>query len=338
MRDNLCIFSRIHHKRSGEDLELAYLKEGTYVESTQLDGPKLVLCFADPENYIKAHVQIREYDEFLVSFGDSYRENGVSEQDSFTVLTCTPQQDGTVKINLMASIVYSMKKIADKTRVFAQRGIPEILQAFSGGARLDVGKFPVVENYHNIAGERPSALLRQIAAEHGAHIWYARGTLSMHRFEELFAREPVMTFHWGTIKDENGIVRYTRPSAQLKAQEEAVRTFTGWNEVTGRVKTSPDSPMLSRASSKPATITGSSNTFVLGNGPVATRTAIDFVALGNMSVTAGQSIKIMWHMPDPANPINEGLPDRVVVEGVAHWYSGQRYYCRVKGAVALEPF
>ena len=314
------------------------MKEGTYVESTQLDGPKLVLCFADPENYIKAHVQIREYDEFLVAFGDSYRENGVSEQDDFTVLTCTPQQDGTVKINLMASIVYSMKKMADKTRVFAQRGVPEILQAFAGGARLDVGKFPVVENYHNIAGERPSALLRQIAAEHGAHIWYARGVLSMRRFEELFSREPAMTFHWGTIRNENGIVRYTRPSAQLRAQEMAVRTFTGWNEVTGRVKTSPDSPVLSRAGSKPAAITGSPNTFVLGNGPVATRTAIDFVALGNMSVTAGQSIKLMWHLPDPANPINEGLPDKVVVEGVAHWYSAQRYYCRVKGAVALEPF
>lgn len=164
MRDNLCIFSRIHHKRSGEDLELAYLKEETYVESTQLDGPKLVLCFADPENYIKAHVQIREYDEFLVAFGDSYRENGVSEQDDFTVLTCTPQQDGTVKINLMASIVYSMKKMADKTRVFAQRGVPEILQAFAGGGASGCGKIPCcreLSQYCRGASVRPSAANRR---------------------------------------------------------------------------------------------------------------------------------------------------------------------------------
>ena len=338
MRDNICIFSKVLHKQSGEELEAAYLQEGTYIESMQLDGPKLVLVYADPENYIKSHLRIREYDEFSVSFGDSFRENGVSEKDDFTVLTCTPQQDGTVKLNLIASTVYSMKKIADKTRIFAQQGIPEILQAFSGGARLDVGKFPVVENYHNIAGERPSALLRQIAGEHGAHLWYARGRISMRRFDELFAREPAITFHWGRLKDENSIVRYTQPSVQMRAQEASVRTFTGWNEVTGRVKTSPDSPVLSRSGSKPTVITSSPNTFVLGNGPVATKTAIDFVALGNMSVTAGQSVKLMWHTPDPANPINEGLPDKVVVEAVAHWYSGQRYYCRVKGAVALEPF
>ena len=65
--------------------------------------------------------------------------------------------------------------------------------------------------------------------------------------------------------------------------------------------------------------------------------AFYFIALGNMSVTAGQAAKLVWHTPDPANPINEGLPDKVVVEGVAHWYSGQKYYCRIKGAVALEP-
>lgn len=337
MRDNICIFSRVLHRESGEELEPAYLQEGTYIESLQLDGPKLVLVYADPENRIKNHLRIKEYDAFTVSFGDPFREGGVSEQDDFTVLTRTPQQNGTIRFNLMASTVYNMKKIADKTRVFAQRGIPEILHAFSGGARLDVGKFPVVENYHNIAGERPSALLRQIASEHGAHVWYARGTLTMRRFEELFAREPAHTFHWGTIRNENSIVRYTQPSHQMQAQEHAVRTFTGWNEVTGRVKTSPDSPVLSRSGSSPTTITASPNPFVLGNAPVATKTAIDCIALGNMSITAGQTAKLVWHTPDPANPINEGLPDKVVVEGVAHWYSGQKYYCRIKGAVALEP-
>jgi len=338
MRDNICIFSKVLHKRSGEELESAYLKEGTYIESIQLDGPKLVLIYADPENRIKNHLQIKEYDDFLVSFGDSFREGGVNEQDDFTVLTCTPRQDGTVKMNLMASTVYNMKKIADKTRVFAQRGVAEILQAFSDGAKLDVGKFPVVENYHNIAGERPSSLLRQIASEHGAHVWYARGTLNMRRFEELFAKEPAVTFHWGTMQHENSIVRYTKPSTQVKTQEKAVRIFTGWNEVTGRVQTSLDTPLIFQSGSKPTTITSSPSPFILGNGPVAIRTAIDFIALGNMLVTAGQAAKLAWHTPDPANPINEGLPDKVVVEAVAHWYSAQKYYCRVKGAVALEPF
>lgn len=336
--DNLCIFPKIIHDQSGEELEIPYLDEGTYVESIELDGPKLMLAFRDPMERIKNDLQIKEYDTLTVSFGDTWREDGVSEKDTFTVLTIRPEQDGRVKLNLMAKTVYSMKTIADKTRVFTQRGLADILGAFSSGAKLNLGKFPVIENYHCIAGERPSSLLRQIASEQGAHIWYARGSVHMKRFAELIAQSPALTFHWGTMNTENGIVRYTKPSGQMRAQENKVRTFTGWNEVTGRVKTSVDMPVLSKAGSKPTAITASPNLFVLGQAPIAKKTAIDFVALGNMSVTAGQKIKIVWHTADPSNPVNEGLPDNVVVESVAHWYSAQKYYCRVKGAVALEPF
>lgn len=338
MIDNICIFTRVVHEPSGEEIDAGYLKEGTYVESIELDGPKLMLVYADPEERIKNQLQVKEYDEFSVSFGDPWREGGVSEKEKFIVLTCKPDQDGMVRINLMAKPVFEMKKMADRTRIFAQRGIIEILKAFASGMKFSLGKFPVVENYHCIAGERPSALLRQIASEQGAHVWYARGSMQMKRFAEMIAQPPSVTFHWGTINHENAIVRYTKPSFQMKAQEAAIRTFTGWNEVTGRVKTALDMPVLSKAGSKPTAITGSPSPFVLGNGPVAKKTAIDFVTLGNMSVTAGQALKLVWHTPDPANPINEGLPDRVVVESVAHWYSSSKYYCRIKGAVALEPF
>jgi len=336
--DNICIFQKVKHDTSGEEIESAYLNQGTYIESLELDGPKLILEYRDPEERIKNILQVKEYDEFTVSFGDPWRAEGVSEQEKFIVLTCKPAGSGIVRINLMAKPVFEMKKMADKTRIFAQRGIPEILKAFASGMKLTLGKFPVVENYHCIAGERPSALLRQIASEQGAHIWYARGTLHMKRFAEMFAQSPAVTFHWGTFKHENSIFRYTKPSSQMKAQESAVRTFTGWNEVTGRVKTALDMPVLFKAGSKPTAITSSPSTFVLGNAPIAKKTAIDFVAMGSMAVTPGQVLSLVWHMPDPANPINEGLPAKVVVESVAHWYSSQKYYSRVKGAVALEPF
>lgn len=336
--DFLCIFPKIVHDRTGEELEIAYLDEGTYVESIELDGPKLMLAFRDPMDRIKNDLQVREFDTLTVSFCDLWRENGVNERDVFTILTCKPDQDGKIRMNLMAKTVYGMKVIADKTKIFTQRGLSDILGTWSNGAKLNLGKFPVVENYHCIAGERPSNMLRQIALEQGAHLWYARGSIHMKRFAEMFSQEPALTFHWGTMKHENGIVKYEKPSGQLVAQENNVRTFTGWNEIRGRVKTSPDMPVLAKAGSKPTTITNSPNTFILGNAPVAKKTAIDFISLGNMSITAGQAVKLIWHTADPSNPVDEGLPDKVVVESVAHWYSNQKYYSRVKGAIALEPF
>ena len=336
--DNVCIFLKIVHDQSGEELDIPYLKEGTYVESIELDGPKLMLVFRDPFDRIKNSLKIKEYDTLTVSFGDTWREEGVNEKDTFTVLTCKAGADGTIRLNLMAQTVYSMKVIADKTKVFTQKGVADILRNFAGSAKLDVGMFPVVENYHCIAGTRPSRLLRQIAGEQGAHVWYARGRVSMKRFAELFKQTPALTFYWGAIQTKgNDIMEYSRPSGQMRAQEKAVRTFTGWNEVDGRVRTSPDMPLLSKAASRPTVITGASNTFTLGNAPVAKKTAIDFTTMGNLSVTAGQTLKLVWRTPDPSNPINEGLPDKVVVESVAHWYSGQKFFSRIKGAVALEP-
>ena len=46
--DNVCIFLKIVHDQSGEELDIPYLNEGTYVESIELDGPKLMLVFRDP--------------------------------------------------------------------------------------------------------------------------------------------------------------------------------------------------------------------------------------------------------------------------------------------------
>lgn len=336
MIDNVCIFPMIVHDQTGEELEIAYLVEGTYIESLELDGPRLMLTFRDPDQRIKNDLQIKELDTFTVSLADTWREAGESFSDQFTVLTCRPDGD-TVRIELMAKIVYGMKELARKTRIFTQRGIAEIITAFAGGAQVETGKFPVVENYHCIEGKRPTETLRRIASEQGAHIWYTRGVVRMERFATLFAKTPSIVFTHGTLNAENAILSYTKPSGQVQAQENSARSFTGWNEVEGRVKTSPDMPILAMAKFSPASQTPSPNPFVLGNGPVAKKPAIDFTAYGNLSVAAGQALKLLWRTPDPANPINEGLPAKVVVDSVAHWYSSQKYFTRVKGAVAFEP-
>ena len=51
--DNVCIFPLVIHDQTGEELESAYLADGTYVESLELDGPRLLLTYRDPEQRIK---------------------------------------------------------------------------------------------------------------------------------------------------------------------------------------------------------------------------------------------------------------------------------------------
>lgn len=335
--DNLCIFTEIEHVNSGKAIDPGMIVEGIYVEEMALTAPKLMLTLKDNANYLKDTCKIREYDELRVNLGDVWREDGENMEETFTVLTVTPRNDNSLHLNCLAKPLYALKTIADKTRVFSSRGVSEVVNACTGLGKV-LSKFAVVENYHIIAGERPSTMLTQLAQEHGAQAWLARGKFHLERFGELFKREPAFTFHHGKINEKNAIIRYTKPSGQMQGQEANIRTATGWNEVEGRVKTSPDNPIMALAKSKPTVITGSPSRYVLGNGPVATKTAIDFTTLGNLSLTAGQALKLLWHTPHPEAPLNEGLPDKVVVETVAHWYQSQRFYTRVKGAVALEPF
>lgn len=336
--DNICIFSRIIHDQSGEELEPTFLSEGTYVETIELDGPKLMLAFRDPFLRFKGELGIKEFDTLTVSYGDPWRENGADEKENFTILTARPDSDSLFRLNCMATRAYNMKRVADKTRIFTRRSMSDILGAFASGAKLEIDKFPVVENYHCVAGERPTKVLRQIAEEQGAHIWYARGKFYLQKFASLWAKSPAFAFQSGSITGDNKILSYSKPSGQAKAQEEKIRSFTGWNEKDGRVKTSPDAPALAKAKSKPVSMGGSPNKYILGTATVAKKPAIDFVTYGNLSVTAGQKLKLLWHSGNPVDPIDESLPSEVVVEGVAHWYSSQKFYTRVKGAIALESF
>lgn len=336
MRSNVNIFAKMTHDTSGEDIDIGFLVSGTYVESIDLSGPKLILVFKDRDAYIVHHLRLKEYDEISVSLSDEWNgDDGVTFRETFVVLTCKPQPDGTIAVNAISKTVFKLKGMADKTRVFSGRGVQEVVAAYAGNLQRDMGQFAVVQNYHVIAGERPTVMLRQLADEHGAHAWIARGTFHLRKFAELFKQAPAITFHHAVLNEPYSILSYTRPSKQMSLEESKLRSFTGWDEVRGRVKTSTSTPALAKAKTLPPAMTGIASPYVLGNAPVTKKPVIDFLTHGTLKLTAGMVLKLMWHTPDPENPLDEGMPDKIVVESVSHWYSTQKYYCRVKGATTL---
>ena len=42
------IFKKICHDQSGQEFDLGYIEEGTFIETLSLDGPKLLLTMMDP--------------------------------------------------------------------------------------------------------------------------------------------------------------------------------------------------------------------------------------------------------------------------------------------------
>lgn len=183
------IFQKMVHLRTGGELDLSFLRECTFVETLGLDGPKLMMAFDDHYGIFRDALGIREMDEVKVTIADMWGADGVNMEMPFTVLL-SPDAGPIVRYNLMASQVYALKRLAPKTRIFTRRGVSEVLGAFVPGVKQALGQFPVVESYHCIAGERPSAMLRQMAGEQGALIWLGRDTMHADRLQTLMATAP----------------------------------------------------------------------------------------------------------------------------------------------------
>jgi len=330
------IFKKFTHVKSGQDFDIAYLRSSNYIETMDLDAPKLIMEWDDPGGYIKDILNLKELDEVEAHLSDDWALDGMNITQKFTVLTAK-DAGPNLKINLIAKPIYKIKTIVDQTRVFRQRGVPEIIGAISGGMKVDGAGFPVVEDYHCIVGERPSATLKQLALEQGAHVWLGRESWKVKTFAKLFAQEPSFEYHYNKSDVDFQIINFTKPSHQNRIQEQHARLFTGWNSELGRIKAPSGGPVLSKAKGAFPSQFSSQNVQTLGNLPTAPQIAIDFMCHGNGFLTPGITLKLWWHQINPEAPLDESLPDKVVVFAVAHWYSAQKYYCRVKGAVAFEP-
>lgn len=330
------IFTKFVHVKTGQEFDISLLKKSNYIETMALDGPKLIMEWDDPESYIRDTIGLKELDEIEAHLSDDWSLDGLSITQKFTVLT-KKSAGRFLRINAISKDMYKIKTILPQTRVFRQRGLPEIIKAMTGNTKVDGAGFPVVEDYHFLVGERPSATFKQIATEQGAHIWLARDGWKVKTFAKLFAQEPRFEYHHNKLDQEFQITCFTRPSLQNRIQEQHVRIFTGWNDENGRVKSPSGGPVLSKAKGAFPSKNASQNIQTLGNLPTSHKIAIDFVCHGNGFITPGMVLKLFWHQPSPETPIDESLPDKVVVFAVAHYYTAQKYVCRVRGAVPFEP-
>ena len=229
-----------------------------------------------------------------------------------------------IKMQLMSTSVYQAKCFVTVSKSFIQKSITEILPYYIKGLKLDIGKFPIVEDYHCLAGERPSRLLRQIAVEKGALVWADRDTLHFQRFQELWKVEPAFTYHHNKSDEQYTIAAYRQPSRTTELQEGIQKNYSGFNFEKGSIG----------GGGVPA-FTASQNPITLKNNSVSTVDVIDYYCEGNGALRPGQVIKCLWHTANPERPLDERLPGKILVSAVAHSYYSQKFQCRVKGVIDL---
>lgn len=307
-----------------EELDLSFLVSATFVESTSLDSPTLVLKFDDKESILRDDMAIKEQAVFSVTLADPCGEDALDYQDEWIVMTMPVDKQDVISFNLFLKSLNDLKKPSSVGRCFVQKPISHILKQLAPNMPHDVGTFPYRLDFHLLPSQRPSRLLRQIAKEMGALVFIRRGTLVFRTLEELQHRPATYEYHYNDTRQRYQVASYALPNDESIISDLTHRRFIGWDDKKGVVKSSVHT-------NAPVEHTAATNQAVLNNLSKIPLTVLDCYMQGNGGLRAGDCIDLVWNRSDLEKPIDESLPTKVVIGTVAHSYQGKKYLNRTKG-------
>lgn len=321
------LVQKIVHKQTGREFDLGYMSDFTFVETMDLSGPKVIMRFKDPHLYLQDNLKIKAEDEISITLADIFSSDQMDAVIDFTILSC-PGAGDDVLINGMASAVYATKKPVNRANLFPVGSAEGILGHYFSGIKQDLTKLPVTEGYHILAGERPSYALRQMAREQAGQIFFSRDRISIKRISELMKNEPDFTYHSGDNREELQVITYQVKKPEQTLKDRMVRSYSSFSITDGWVSSNKNLGGVPQ-------LYGSSLGPVLDSLNAVPFPVIDCTVSGNGGIRAGSVIGFQWHTRRQDSPLNEALPEKVVVHLVAHHYNQTGYFCRIKGVIEL---
>ena len=325
MADGNFWIQRIEHE--GELVDLSFVKQATLIETLDLSGPKLTMKFYDGDALLREDLGIKVGSMLDVTMADYWAEDGAGEiVDSYTVMTM-PVKNQDVTLNCLQTDIFNLKQPAIRSQLHVNASVAGILRAFLPGVKQDLEAFPAGLTHHVIAGERPSKTLRQVAAELGAVVYYQRGTVFMQKLSDLLAAESEFECSYNDLRAERKVAYYTKPNAEQVLTDRMGRRFCGWSMADGFVS--------GDQSDYPAEFISVDNATVLNSVAKFHVPAIDFTVSGSGAIRPGITLGLTWNLHRKDVPIDESLPEKVVVGTAAHFYQAQKYLTRIKGVLPL---
>ena len=317
-----------HIEHDGELVDLSFLKKATLIETLDLSGPMLTMEFYDGDALLREDLGVAVGSVLDISMADYWAsdENAGEIVDSYKVLTM-PVVNQTVTVNCLQADIYKLKQPAIRSELHVNASVAALLRAFFPGVKQDIGAFPAGLTHHVLTGERPSKALRQVAAELGACVYYQRGTVFMHRLSDLLSAKSEFEYTYNDLRAERQIAHYTKPNAEYAIADKMCRRFCSWSMTDGMV--------WGDDSGYPAEVSSVDSATVLNNMAVNHMPVIDFTVSGSGAIRPGITLDLTWNLHRKDVPIDESLPEKVVVGTAAHFYQAQKYLTRIKGVLPV---
>lgn len=320
-----------------DDFDLSFLVTVTFIETIDISGPRLILVMDDPDKYIMEVLGATPRDALEVTFSSNWYDDGdtIDLVMMFRILTM-PHEVKSITFNCIEKEVEMAKRPSKKAQFFVKKPLEEILPAIVG-LGTEIGKFPVILDYHILPGMRPAKLIRQMCHEMKAACFNRRGILVYEKWSKLLAQAPDYTYHHTPPPAEScdeEIHSYQMLRVKEIVRDRVERNYMSWDltsvsDLPGGL-ISAEKPYVKPI--KPQEWASQPSSGILGNLNTAPFPTIDLQVAGEGNLRCGKVMKIIWHTTQRETmPIDESLPKQILLSTVAHYYSGSNYLCRIKG-------
>lgn len=304
---------------NGQIIPRDWINAALYIEKTGLGGPLVRLEVRDATGSIVDDYKASHGSTLVVETGDPNGDKKTLKETFF--VTSAAAQGDVVQLVAVHSDLKRIKTPTSTARLYANRQPADILKDFAAGLTVDADTFKKAGTYHLNMGEKPSLVLNQIADDHGALIWMARGKFCVKEMSRLIKTKPALVYEANNPSAEYTISRLENINQDFAATGQSQYRFVGYSATDGYIEAGD--------AALPVRYVSDADLATLKNMQQILVPKLDLEVAGNTDITAGMVIGIQIHRYDQQNQVDESLPKNFIVDRVAHYEDRVSYITRM---------
>ena len=299
-----------------------------YVEHAGLTGPQLMISFKDSTNWITGYLGVKYGSIITVTLGDPNGNGKTQWSDTFFVLKA-PSKGDVVTFYAFSQAVRLLKMPAVAAQFFVEKQPKAIISTLASGLSITADTFTKQGTYHLNVGQKPSAVLNEIARDDGAIVWSCRGGIFFRSLDKLANASASLTYEANNPKSENLLMtRWATINNDHHFLQQHQYRYMGYDMSGGLIE--------SGSKDYPVKWVDAHDQSVLSNMSKCLLPKFEFECEGNGALTPGLVVKPLVHSYSSDSGLDETVPAKVIIRRVTHFEDRYSYTSKAECATVYN--
>lgn len=304
---------------NGEEMLVEHIKEFAFIENGSMDGNKLLMKVLDSAAVYRDDFGIKRGTEITVTLADWNNKGDQVWIERFIVAKAT-LVNGFLEIEGFEKTIHQLKQQVDTPRFFNNKQPKEILSELVPSLAIDCDLFDRGSTYHLNSGGTKSRLIRAMARDYGAMCFISRGVLYFKAIKNIAMVKDFKLEHSNPMKADHTIAHYQIIGEEGLFERVLNREYIDWNIVEGIQKSGAGAKVMVSVPQVKA----------LKNQNVSIIPMLDVELNGFTTFKPMKVCEVLFHKQVAAQELDESIPEKMIINQVVHYQSGNRYQCRLE--------